>query len=163
MLTIAFGYMGGSDIAFFQVHILIGLLSSLSSILCLVIVMFYLISTGVAVKNAAIDKLVEAEDYYRTRKFKKVLFPWIMLSIASLLAAPILGAGYDTGKSPLWLHNAAVWELLFVFGLAVYLSQNVLSQNKKILSTTIKAVNADVDRRLAEKKEKDEAGVDDIM
>ncbi len=150
--ALALGYLRGAGEAFYQAHVLAGLLSTLSAILGLVIVMFYLIYTGAAVKKAAKDKLVDAELYYETRRYKTTLFPWIMVSILSLLAAPNLGAAYDTGKAPLWLHHAAAWEVLIVLGIVTYLSKNILQENKKILNFTIEAVNADVERRRAGRK-----------
>jgi len=149
LVALALGYISIAIPGFFPVHALIGVLSSLSSVLSLTILMFYFISTGSIVKNAAIDKLVDAEDYYRTKKFKASLFPWIMVSIVSFLSAPVLGAAYDTGKAPLWLHHMAGWEALIVLGVTARLSKKLLYENKDIIARAIEAVNADVDKRRA--------------
>ncbi|VAX21046.1 hypothetical protein MNBD_NITROSPINAE03-1717 [hydrothermal vent metagenome] len=149
LAALGLGYITGAIPGFFPAHALIGVLSSLSSILNLTIVMFYFISTGSIVKNAAIDKLVDSEDYYRTKKFKASLFPWIMISIISFLSAPVLGAAYDTGKASLWLHHMGAWEALIVLGITARLSKKLLDENKDIIARAIEAVNADVDKRRA--------------
>jgi len=154
LAALGLGYMAGLAPGFFPAHALVGVLSSLSAILNLTILMFYFISTGSVVKNAAVDQLVDADDYYRTRKFKASVFPWIMLSIISLLAAPILGAAYDTGKIPFWLHRMAGWEALAVLGVTASLSRKLLHENKDIFERAIEAVNADVDKRRALRKDK---------
>ena len=155
LAAIGLGYTASVMPGVFPAHVLAGVLSPLSAILGLVIVMFYLISTGVVVKNAAVEKLVDAEDYYRTRKFKVSLFPWIMVTIISFLAAPILGAAYDTGKTPLWLHQMAAWEALAVLAITTRFSKKLLYENKDIVARAIQALNDDVDKRRALRKNKE--------
>ncbi|HEB72896.1 MAG TPA: hypothetical protein ENI77_09780 [Nitrospirae bacterium] len=149
LAALGLGYITGAIPGFFPAHALVGVLSSLSSVLSLTILMFYFISTGSIVKNAAVDKLVDAEDYYRTKKFKASLFPWIMVSIVSFLAVPILGAAYDTGKAPLWLHHMAGWEALIALGVTARLSKKLLDENSDIIARAISSVNTDVDKRRA--------------
>jgi hypothetical protein len=159
LTAIGLGYGATATPDLFPPHVLAGIFSSLLAILGLVIVMFYFIFTGKVVKDAAIDKLVDAEDYYRTRKMKGSLFPWIMITVISFLAAPILGAAYDTGKSPLWVHHAAAWEALIMLVITTRFSRNLLYENKDIIKRAIQAVNDDVDKRRMEKG-KDEESTD---
>ncbi|VAX14974.1 hypothetical protein MNBD_NITROSPINAE04-1995 [hydrothermal vent metagenome] len=153
LAVLGLGYLTGAIPGLFPAHALAGVLSSLSAILSLAILMFYFISTGSIVKNAAVEKLVAPEDYYRTKKFKASLFPWIMVSIISFLAVPILGAAYDTGKASLWLHHMAGWEALIALAFTARLSKKLLDENSGIIARAISAVNDDVDRR-REKRDK---------
>lgn len=153
MAALGLGYAADAMPGLFPAHLLAGVLSSLSAILSLVIVMFYFIFTGSVVKNAAVEKLVDAEDYYRTRKFKVFLFPLIMITVLSFLAAPILGAAYDTGKTPLWVHHLAAWEALVMLAVTTRLSKKMLFENKDIIARAIEALNDNVDKRRQERQD----------
>ncbi len=121
-------------------HSVAGLLSSLWAILWLSVMMFHFIYTGSAVKRTARAGLVGNDEYAKTRKFKKSMFPWIMSAIVLLVATPTLGAAFDAGKAPLSPHHVCAWAAFIVTGVVVYKSRIALRQNDIILKVAITAV-----------------------
>ncbi|VAX16240.1 hypothetical protein MNBD_NITROSPINAE02-320 [hydrothermal vent metagenome] len=105
LVAIGLGYMVEGQ-KWFGEHLLFGLFASLASILTLVMFLFYFIATGSTVKEAAIKKVIDIKLYRQSRKFKGKLFPWISITILILMVSPIMGAAYDAGKTPIWIHEA---------------------------------------------------------
>jgi H+/gluconate symporter-like permease len=154
-LAILLGYLSSLMSFDLTYHVLVGLVAALASILSLSLVMFYFIATGKHIKEAATQNLVDAEDYYRTRRFKAILFPLVMVAIALLIVAPVLGAAYDAKKLELFYHSLASWATFGLLVFAVIKIKAMLVENKIYFDKTVEAVNADVDRRRAEAKESD--------
>jgi len=60
--------------------------------------MFYLVTTGAAVKEAVVENELPKDLYYRTAALKKNLFPWCMAVIVLLICTTIIGGAAHTGK-----------------------------------------------------------------
>ncbi len=138
LVAIASGYLVGHAIETVT-HVIVGLTAVFTGMLLLSILMFYLIGTGSAIKEAANRKAVPEEDYLETRKFKVWLFPPIILALVILIATPILGAAYDTGRIELYLHSFGAW-FCFIFYTFVHLkSRTVLTANRAIFENAVNA------------------------
>lgn len=108
----------------FPIHVALGLATALLGMFGLVGAMFYLITTGAAVREAVVENNLSKELYARTRQLKKSTFPWCMAAILVMLAATVAGAGVQVDKIPAYVH------LLFsIVTFAVYLK--AIQQMKK--------------------------------
>lgn len=97
-------------------HISIGLIGSLTGPFALVAAMFYLITTGVAVREAVQENNLSMELYARTRQLKKETFPWCAATIVLIILTTIFGAGTHVGKLPGYLHlGSTVFTLIAYF------------------------------------------------
>jgi len=128
-------------------HMAAGLIAVLLSILWLAILMFHFIYTGGAVKRAAAAAYAGAEDYRATRRYKRTLFPWILVAIALLAAAPYLGAAAAAGDVPLLYHHVVVWEAWMVAAFVWWRARTILRENDEILRRVMSAVREAIARK----------------
>jgi hypothetical protein len=124
---IRFGFAGSST------HIGWGLIAPIAPMLAFSITLFYFIATGQAVREATQKGLATKEDYDATRKFKAKLFPWIVGAMTALMAAPLSGAAFDTGKIPQYAHALIAWGALAVLWYAWWKAVSTLQENSAIL------------------------------
>jgi len=117
--------------------------------------MFYFIGTGSMVKEAALKKVVEPEDYHATRKFKGKLFPLTCGGILFLMAIPVLGAGYDAGKMPLIYHSLGAWLTLAVYYFVLTKIRELLIDNEVIVSRAVERYGDKSPEEIAEIEERE--------
>jgi hypothetical protein len=127
-------------------HIGWGLIAPIAPMLGFSITLFYFIATGKAVREAAQKGLATTEDYDSTRRFKAKLFPWIVGAMIALMAAPLSGAAFDTGKIPRYAHAGVAWGALAVIWLAWWKAVGMLQENSSILAKTGRAIREDLER-----------------
>ena len=120
-------------------HFLAGFMTTLLATLWLSLIMFHFIYTGTTIKNAVLKKTVDKEEYYKTKGYKKALFPWILIAMVLLMASPFLGAAADTDMAPLWYHHAVAWEALLLVVLVVYLAKDRLKENRRIFVLAVES------------------------
>ena len=119
--TVGFAAAGwvGYEIAgpeLFNLHLLLGLAAAFLLLFSHCWIMFYLIGTGKAIKEAAAEANLGAEPVEETKALKNRSYPSLMLAMALAMATFILGGGVDTGSIPVWLHHA-----MFVLTLGIQL------------------------------------------
>jgi hypothetical protein len=134
------GYLIRSGLAGSSTHIGWGLVTPIAPMLAFSITLFYFIATGQAVREAAQKGLATPEDYDSTRRFKSKLFPWIVGAMIALMAAPLSGAAFDTGKIPRYAHAAIAWGSLAVLWYAWWTAVSTLLENSAILMKTGRAM-----------------------
>ena len=122
-------------------HVLVGLASSLLLLFSHCWIMFYLIGTGKAIKDAVREHGLDAAFVEETKRFKNASYPWMMLAMALVMATFILGGGVATGSLPSWVHHVLFYIAVPAQGYALWIEQRVLTDNERLM--------ADVDRRLA--------------
>ncbi len=142
-LCVALGYMAYSDPRLHGFHFLAGFLTTMLVILWLSLMMFHFIYTGSTIKTAAIQKTVAKEDYYKTRGYKKALFPWVLIAMILISATPLLGAAADVGMAPVWYHHVVAWEALILAALVIYLSKDKLTENRRIYIQAVETTFVD--------------------
>lgn len=148
-VSLALGYMASAGVHGVERHFLAGLFVVLSCLLWAAIVMFYFIYTGSAIKRTAARGLIAESDYRTTRRFKAHVFPWLLVVMAIFTVIPYLGAAAMVGQTPGWGHSAVSWCALIVFGYAGWLSKGALTENERILTNAVEAVNAEIEKRKA--------------
>src|SRR3954469_17990722 len=77
-------------------HVLIGLASSLLLLFSHCWIMFYLIGTGKAIKDAVKERGLDPAFIEETKRFKNQSYPWLMLAMGLVMATFILGGGVAT-------------------------------------------------------------------
>ena len=122
-------------------HVLVALASCLLLLFSHCWIMFYLIGTGKAIKEAVKEHGLEPRFVEETKRFKNVSYPWLMLAMATAMATFILGGGAATGALPAWVHHALFYATVLSQGRALLLEKRVLVDNESLM--------AEIDRRLA--------------
>jgi hypothetical protein len=121
-------------------HILVGLASSLLLLFSHCWIMFYLIGTGKAIKQAVAEHGLEPAIVEETKRFKNASYPALMLAMALAMATFIVGGGVVTGAVPRWIHHVLFYAALAVQLRALWIEKQVLDDNERLM--------ADVERRL---------------
>ncbi len=140
LVAVGLGYMVEGQ-KWFGEHLLFGLFASLAAILTLVMFLFYFIATGSTVKEAAQKKLIDIELYRRSRKFKGKLFPWLSVAILILMVSPIMGAAYDAGKTPIWIHEAISIVACALYLLTLFKVGAKIPENQEIYVEAVMALD----------------------
>jgi MFS family permease len=122
-------------------HLLVGLASSLLLLFSHCWIMFYLIGTGKAIKEAVQEHGLDKALIEDTKRFKNKSYPSLMLAMILGMATFILGGGVVPGALPSWIHHALFYATLLVQGRALWFEKQVLEENERLI--------ADIDRRLA--------------
>jgi 4-hydroxybenzoate polyprenyltransferase len=122
-------------------HVLVALASSLLLLFSHCWIMFYLIGTGKAIKEAVKEHGLDARYVEETKRFKNVSYPWLMLAMAATMATFILGGGVATQSVPSWVHHVLFYVALLSQARALWLERRVLDDNERLM--------AELDRRLA--------------
>ncbi|MFY9821341.1 MAG: hypothetical protein WAM82_08165 [Thermoanaerobaculia bacterium] len=122
-------------------HVLIALASSLLLLFSHCWIMFYLIGTGKAIKDAVKENGLEPAIIEETKRFKNESYPWLMLAMGLVMATFIVGGGVATGSVPRWVHHLLFYLAAAAQLYALWVERRVLTDNERLMG--------DVDRRLA--------------
>jgi 4-hydroxybenzoate polyprenyltransferase len=135
----AVGYRA-ADPETFQLHLLLALVSSLLLLFSHCWILFYLIGTGKAIKEAVAENGLEADIVAATRRFKRQSSGWVMLAILLAMATFVVGGGVYARQAPAWIHHALFYVTAAVQVWTLLREQRVLGANDRLM--------ADIDRRL---------------
>ncbi len=122
-------------------HVLLGLASALLLLFSHCWIMFYLIGTGRAIKDAVREGGLAGDLYDRTKRFKARSSPAILLALVLAMATFIVGGGVFTGAVPVSVHHGLFWATMVVQLWALRIEQGVLGENDRLM--------VEVDRLLA--------------
>ncbi len=140
-VTAVFGYMLQGPVGpEMSRHVLVALASSLLLLFSHCWIMFYLIGTGKAIKEAVNENKLEPDLIEETKRYKNRSYPSLMLAMALVMATFILGGGAATGVLPVWIHHVLFWAALVAQGRSLWIEKGVLEANERLM--------ADIDRRL---------------
>lgn len=143
--TGVFGYMLSSPTdAEMPRHVLVGLFASLLILFSHCWIMFYLIGTGKAIKDAVKENGLDPQFIEETKRFKNLSYPSLMLAMGLVMATFILGGGVATGSIPGWVHHGLFYAAVLVQGYALWVENRVLIENERLM--------ANVDRRLSDRQ-----------
>lgn len=116
-----------------ETHIGFGLLAVFVAILCLSLTLFYFITAGTPIKEAANEKKIPLEDYQTSKKIKLKLFPMIMTSILFFIITPALGAAYTVGKLDITTHLVAAIGTILIFFFTIREARSSMKAQLQIL------------------------------
>lgn len=135
------GYLYSFDSGGIGTHLTLGLASSLLLLFSHCWIMFYLIGTGKAIKEAVAEHDLEPEIVEKTKAYKNRSYPWLMLAMALTMAVFVIGGGVYTRFVPPWIHQSLFYLALLVQVWTLKIEHRVLSENDALM--------ASIDRRLA--------------
>ncbi len=121
-------------------HLLLGLVASLLLLFSHCWILFYLIGTGKAVKDAVRAHGLSAELTEATRRFKHRSNPWMLLAMLLTMATFIVGGGVQTRVVGASVHHALFLAALAAQLFTLVIEHRVLGANHRLL--------VDVDRQL---------------
>jgi hypothetical protein len=142
LASAAFGYgLHGPVGPEMQRHVLVALASCLLILFSHCWIMFYLIGTGKAIKDAVKEGGLDPAFAEETKRFKNASYPSMMLAMGLVMATFILGGGVQLGAIPKWVHHALFYAAVVVQCWSLWIEWRVLTDNERLM---IK-----VDRQLA--------------
>jgi len=132
--TTALGYLVPGDAARMRQHFLLALGSTTLLVMAHSFIMFFLIATGVELKD--MEKARGWGDSFRRRTIamKSRVFPAMTFALLLVIANFILGAAAHTRAVPAWIHHAAAWATLLVCLVAFYREYLILGQNNRLIA-----------------------------
>lgn len=130
-------------------HLMLAVLVSLLLLFSHCWILFYLIGTGKALKEAVAEHGLEQEIVVQTRYFKTRSNPWLMLAMMLAMTTFVLGGAVATGAISSWVHHLLFWVTAITQVWALWVEFEVLTANEKLMKS--------VDRRLRRSAEQDAA------
>jgi hypothetical protein len=117
-----------------RAHFLLSLLSTLLLVMAHSFIMFFLIATGVELKD--MEKARGWGDSFRRRTIalKSRVFPAMTFAILLVIANFILGAAAHTRALPAWVHNGTAWATLLVCVVALHREYLVIGDNNRLIA-----------------------------
>jgi 4-hydroxybenzoate polyprenyltransferase len=122
-------------------HVLIALASSLLLLFSHCWIMFYLIGTGKAIKDAVRENGLDPAIIEETKRFKNESYPSLMLAMGLVMATFIVGGGVATGSISSWIHHVLFYLAVASQAYALWKERRALTENERLMES--------VDRRLA--------------
>jgi hypothetical protein len=131
--SIVLGYRAGAPAAI-RSHVLVSLLATTLLVAAHSFIMFFLIATGVEMKER--EKAAGAGDSFRRRTIalKSRIFPMLSGALLLVIVNFILGAAAHTRALPAWVHEATAWATLVTCVLALARSYRVLGDNNRLIA-----------------------------
>ena len=134
--TILFGYRLPVAVSM-KTHFMAALLSTTLLVMAYSFVMFFLIATGVEMKD--LEKAAGWGDSFRRRtvSLKSRIFPLLTAALFLVIANFILGAAVHTRALPPWVHEATAWSTLITCLAALGRSYQVLGDNNHLIAEAV--------------------------
>ena len=134
LASIVVGYEVPAQAALLRSHFLLGLLSTTLLVMAHSFIMFFLIATGVELKD--MEKARGWGDSFRRRTIalKSQVFPAMTFALLLVIANFMLGAAAHTRAVPAWVHHATAWATVLVCLLALYREYRVLGDNNRLIA-----------------------------
>jgi hypothetical protein len=131
-------YRGG----LFWFHLTFGLGAAVLGLFSLVSAMFYLVVSGMGLREAVITHKLPVELFERTRKLKSGLFPWCVAGIIVLITMTVLGGGVHVKKIHKYYHLAFSVVTLAVYIGAIRSMKKYYALNGALIAETLAAMDA---------------------
>jgi len=131
--SIAGGYAVPHAPASMRAHFLVSLLSTLLLVMAHSFIMFFLIATGVEMKNMEKEKGWGDSFRRRTVAMKGRVFPAMTLALLLVVANFILGAATHTRVLPPVVHEGLSWITFAVCVTALFREWQVLGENNRLI------------------------------
>jgi hypothetical protein len=126
--VLGYGLPGATDDHLRFLHMMAALAASLLLLFAHCWIMFYLIGTGQAIKDAVNENGLDPQFIEDTKRFKNRSYPMLMLAMGLAMATFVLG-GYR------WIHQALFYATLLAQLRALQLERQVLAENERLMET----------------------------
>jgi len=130
--TIVLGYQVGGAVNIGR-HFGIALVSTLLLVMAHSFIMFFLIATGVELKEMEKERGWGDSFRRRTVAMKGKVFGVATLALLLVIAQFVLGAAAHTRAMPVWIHNVLAWITWATCVLALWREYLVLGENNKLI------------------------------
>jgi hypothetical protein len=132
--TTALGYLVPGDAARMKQHFLLALGSTMLLVMAHSFIMFFLIATGVELKD--MEKAAGWGDSFRRRTIalKSRVFPAMTLALLLVIVNFMLGAAAHTRAVPGLVHHVTAWVTVAVCVLALHREYRVLGDNNRLIA-----------------------------
>jgi hypothetical protein len=132
--SIGLGYGVPAGLAPMKTHFLLALGATTLLVAAHSFIMFFLIATGVELKD--MEKAHGWGDSFRRRTIglKGRVFPVATLTLLLVIANFILGAAAHTRALPAWVHEILAWTTLCACALTLYREYLVLGDNNRLIA-----------------------------
>ncbi len=115
-------------------HLMLGLGSALLLLFSHCWIMFYLIGTGKAIKEAVAEHSLDTAVLETTKSFKMRSNGWMMIAMGLCMATFILGGGVYNNTLPQWVHHTLFWLTLVAQVKTLWIENQVLSENERLMA-----------------------------
>ncbi len=132
-ITSVLGYLRDPRVFGINTHASIALAGSLLVLFAHCWILFFLVGTGKAVREAVEEYDLDRNYIERTKAFKQELYPWLMLAMGLVIAAFVIGGGsYIGAMRPLWHRLLGPATVLVQFW-TLFLEYKILAKNESLM------------------------------
>jgi hypothetical protein len=134
LLSIVVGYGVPAQVGTLKTHFLLALLSTTLLVMAHSFIMFFLIATGVEMKDMERDR--GWGDSFRRRiiRLKTLSFPAMTYALLLVLANFIMGAAAHTRAVPARVHEGLAWLTFLTCLFALQREWRVLGENNRLIA-----------------------------
>ena len=132
--TTALGYLVPGDAARMRQHFLLALGSTTLLVMAHSFIMFFLIATGVEMKDMEKERGWGDSFRRRTIKMKSEVFPAMTFALLLVLANFIMGAAAHTHAVPARVHEGLAWLTLLTCLFTLQREWRVLGENNRLIA-----------------------------
>jgi hypothetical protein len=140
-ITAVFGPLIQYNDTLFWWHLTFGLGAVVLGLFALVSAMFYLVVSGMGIREAVIKHKLDFALFARTRDFKKELFPWCSAAVVLLIVMTVLGGGVHVKKISKYYHLAFSVVTVAVYLYAIRAMKTNYQKNAQLIAETLDAVD----------------------
>jgi hypothetical protein len=136
-LALAATVVGGHTVASgpaVRMHFMAALGTTFLLVMAHSFVMFFLIATGVELKDMEKERGWGDSFRRRTIAMKSRVFPVVTVALLLVIANFILGAAAHTRAIPAWVHGGIAWGTLVTCLVALYREYQVLGDNNRLIA-----------------------------
>jgi hypothetical protein len=131
--TLVLGHQVAGQAALVRTHFLAALATTTILVMAHCFIMFFLIATGVELKEMEQEHGWGDSFRRRTIAFKSRVFPLMTSALLLIMANFILGAAAHTRVIPGWLHGLLGWTTLLVCLMTLWREHAVLGDNNRLI------------------------------
>jgi len=131
------GYLvaGGGHPELFRFHLLVALAAALLLLFSHCWILFYLIGTGKAIREAVAEYRLDPNLVAETRRFKQLSSGPLTFAMLVAMALFVVGGGVYTGAVPVWVHHTLFWAALVTQAFAMRREARVLAANERLMAS----------------------------
>jgi hypothetical protein len=127
------GYLVPANPAAMKSHFLWALLSTTALVMAHSFIMFFLIATGVEMKDMEKERGWGDSFRRRTIALKGKVFPPMTFALLLVIANFILGAAAHTRALPAWVHEVLAWSTFALCAYTLFREYQVLGANNRLI------------------------------
>jgi hypothetical protein len=133
LATVLLGYRVPGAVVTLRTHFMAALLSTMVLVMAHSFIMFFLIATGVEMKE--MEKARGGGDSFRRRTIalKSRIFPLLTAALLLVIVNFILGAAAHTRALPAWVHEVTAWATVATALAAFARAWSVLGDNNRLI------------------------------